>query len=1302
MSDDNITAKELILAVLDESGVLEQDTLDAKTLMLKALDDAGIFAQDEWSEENLSEADKASLEKHDKARHKGHFDPETMTCKFREQLKQGAKMEDLKDEVDDPDITENPDVKGYEQKVAEKEEKDRKDSEIEDIKINEAGSGQEVRNKITPEMDKAYMEAVNRKDWNTAEKLIKEAAAIAMPNTKFHGEYTHSTNAEFTKFDRSVSHGVYGDGFYFYKKGVGEKEYGQRVIYAFLNAENPFRFYKQGHYDAETKVDAVCDAVEKARLNINRNEMHDLYDDEGENLEEAELVSYVKEATGIEFSEILEKAGYDALEANSGIEFIVFNPNQIKSSALIERDDKGNIIPLSKRFNMFSTDIRGTESTQEVSKEEELPDNGNKSKAEEKHDANTQKALNKRAQEEYEEVVKRFKGTPLWMKAPNGNDTNLTERQWVQVRTPSFKAWFGDWENDPSNASKAVDTNGEPKVVYRRDNEPFTIFDFDKTQQNDAGWLGKGFYFYGDKGEAERAVGYGENLRAFHLKSENPYFITAEEYNRLVEADDPKVSAEFTQWLKDEGYDSVYWNGDVREEWMVVDPTQIKSATDNSGTFNSTSAIVNDEKALDMETDINISEVTPNPDIDRIPDPFEAPIKGFVFTRSQIEDYIRKHIEESMKEMGLTMRDMAVRGGTNGNGVGFNSNGKFLETVFEYDDLGRGIYEDEVLKYLDKYHPMALEGVRVKFRPINDKQTGSLDDYWKTFNDRMESEDKARKEEDARKSQYLSLHNADVPEPPPPRVENPNDTHNLDYQSKIDVDIYQDNADPGAAAKKTDKFGLSNGVPFSRDEISQIAAALGTTTDYRQGGWILPDGRLLRFITDGIRRKEQDIGIGFTEERKRRISNEIKKIRENKNPSEHKESTKGPYDINGYAQSQPVDPYGSLAEPSFPEAFPLEAIRGGLIRYAISPDGDGVEIDVYQIPTEGQVDALEDIHEWIKFVNDGGYDRDNKPNPQVQSNAELTYTQPQQIQNAAQYRMVDEDNYEKTRRERQENADAKIDSSNNRFNSPIPNPSKEDIPSSRLIVVYVGSGPDDWWDYDNVEDVKRNLVKDLRTYFRDGKMPNEDFNIPEDYEDDGLDDHGENAVATDESVGWLKGRNADIFPKRIYRPRSTLLKQVDYDTARRIVREGVSLIKTIPMLDILKAEQKVLAYFRLKITRDQLARYFYRIADGAITRAWSEVIADDQINKASERLRVAKWRKNGVRMVRWVHCHMDEPRPYHKERWNGASGIFDGRPNGLNGYVFPIDHPPVIDLRTGERGYPGHLINCKCHLEPVS
>ena len=48
--------------------------------------------------------------------------------------------------------------------------------------------------------------------------------------------------------------------------------------------------------------------------------------------------------------------------------------------------------------------------------------------------------------QEFRDVFKRYYNTPQWMKAPNGNPTNLTARQWVQTRTPAFKQWFGDWE----------------------------------------------------------------------------------------------------------------------------------------------------------------------------------------------------------------------------------------------------------------------------------------------------------------------------------------------------------------------------------------------------------------------------------------------------------------------------------------------------------------------------------------------------------------------------------------------------------------------------------------------------------------------------------------------------------------------------------------------------------------------------------------------------------------------------------------------------------------------------------------
>ena len=62
--------------------------------------------------------------------------------------------------------------------------------------------------------------------------------------------------------------------------------------------------------------------------------------------------------------------------------------------------------------------------------------------------------------------------------APNGKPSKLNAQQWKQVRTPEFKAWFGDWEKharaknpvgslwSDDSVSKIVDENGEPMVVY--------------------------------------------------------------------------------------------------------------------------------------------------------------------------------------------------------------------------------------------------------------------------------------------------------------------------------------------------------------------------------------------------------------------------------------------------------------------------------------------------------------------------------------------------------------------------------------------------------------------------------------------------------------------------------------------------------------------------------------------------------------------------------------------------------------------------------------------------------------------
>lgn len=53
-----------------------------------------------------------------------------------------------------------------------------------------------------------------------------------------------------------------------------------------------------------------------------------------------------------------------------------------------------------------------------------------------------------------------------FMKAPNGKPTNLTERQWLQVRTKAFKDWFGDWEKGTIFTANNVDDIEELKRKY--------------------------------------------------------------------------------------------------------------------------------------------------------------------------------------------------------------------------------------------------------------------------------------------------------------------------------------------------------------------------------------------------------------------------------------------------------------------------------------------------------------------------------------------------------------------------------------------------------------------------------------------------------------------------------------------------------------------------------------------------------------------------------------------------------------------------------------------------------------------
>ena len=156
-----------------------------------------------------------------------------------------------------------------------------------------------------------------------------------------------------------------------------------------------------------------------------------------------------------------------------------------------------------------------------------------------------------------------------------------------EIYSETFKNWFGDWENVDRNnfwyeedVSKVVDNNLMPKIVKHGTPNKFETFDLNKCgSHNDAGWLGTGFYFYGDNDyEASHYAGSNGTVMECYLNIRNPYIASYEDKDRLSELNSKEASDEFRAMLEEEGYDGVFYNDDLDEEWVAFYPEQIRLA----------------------------------------------------------------------------------------------------------------------------------------------------------------------------------------------------------------------------------------------------------------------------------------------------------------------------------------------------------------------------------------------------------------------------------------------------------------------------------------------------------------------------------------------------------------------------------------------------------------------------------------------------------------------------------------------------------------------------------------------------
>lgn len=162
-----------------------------------------------------------------------------------------------------------------------------------------------------------------------------------------------------------------------------------------------------------------------------------------------------------------------------------------------------------------------------------------------------------------------------------------------QTETAAFKDWFGDWQNHPESASKVVNADGTPRVVYHGTGSEFHVFDRQRQGENYAQGEG-GFFFTTYRKSAENYAklsggdGNGRVIEAY-LSIKNPYEITA--YGDYVQAPAEKYDDHRGEYLNEaeiQGCDGIIVKGEKSTLYVVFDPAQIKSATENVGTFDKT------------------------------------------------------------------------------------------------------------------------------------------------------------------------------------------------------------------------------------------------------------------------------------------------------------------------------------------------------------------------------------------------------------------------------------------------------------------------------------------------------------------------------------------------------------------------------------------------------------------------------------------------------------------------------------------------------------------------------------------
>lgn len=242
---------------------------------------------------------------------------------FKERVEATRAINAAKAKIDTAELDERIQTLQDERTAIDDEERAEYNAEKEKYSGTKTRGYAELPDTRTAELDSEYNDAIKRGDKKTMQALVLEAAERAMPSSvirdadgKLFPVY-HWTNASFNSFDRSYARtGNEMDGFFFAPDARSTREYGDNAVRAYLNITNP---------------------------------AYDPYLDR------------TREDSGTLLREKLAYEGYDGVirtENGRIVEYMAFDPEQVKSADAVVYDDSGKVIPLSERFNAKKNDIR--------------------------------------------------------------------------------------------------------------------------------------------------------------------------------------------------------------------------------------------------------------------------------------------------------------------------------------------------------------------------------------------------------------------------------------------------------------------------------------------------------------------------------------------------------------------------------------------------------------------------------------------------------------------------------------------------------------------------------------------------------------------------------------------------------------------------------------------------------------------------------------------------------------------------------------------------------------------------------